>query len=425
MKIKVYPASLHGCIPAISSKSDVHRKLICAALSAAPSHLRLNEISEDIRATVSCLNALSAKITEEAGGFSIRPIHLDDLPESPSLNCGESGSTLRFLLPVVGALGCSGTFTASGRLPERPLSPLREELESHGCILSPENEWPLHLEGQLQPGIYHMAGNVSSQYFTGLLLALSLLPEESSLMYDSNPESAGYIRMTTAVLEQFGAPVSSLMTGWRIPGGIRFQAPQWINAEGDWSNAAFWLVAGALSGRITLSGLNPDSLQADRLILQLLQQTGTAVSQTDSEITIEQSPLQAVNLDAAMVPDIVPIWTVAAANASGITTIRNAGRLRLKESDRLESISAALNSLGAEIRELPDGLVITGHPDSLNGGQVSGANDHRIVMSLAVAALHSKQPVTIDGAEAVQKSYPHFFDDLNSLGGKIDVLNDR
>lgn len=426
--VLIQPATLHGEMRAIPSKSDFHRKLICAALSNVDSRIRLTEeageYSQDIRATLGCLRALGAVIEEEKAFLKITPIRQGTLPCMPLLDCGESGSTLRFLLCVCAALGCGARFTAAGRLPQRPLGALRDTLSSHGVRLSPEGVWPLCLEGQLQSGSYTIPGNISSQYFSGLLMGLPLLTGSSELHWSEDLESAGYIELTRACLEQFEITTTPVEQGWSIPGAQTFHAPAEITIEGDWSNAAFWIAAGALSGGMSLRGLDPKSLQSDRAILTLLQRAGASIEVSPHAIQIAPASLHGIQVDVAPIPDLVPIWAVVGALSKGTTAILNAGRLRIKESDRLAAISTCLRDIGADVIEQPDALIIHGKPE-LAGGCVSSFNDHRIAMSMAIAGCKCKNQLMIKHAEAVNKSYPGFFRDYQLSGGQYSVINHR
>jgi 3-phosphoshikimate 1-carboxyvinyltransferase len=318
-----------------------------------------------------------------------------------TLPCGESGSTFRFLLPVVGALGRKASFILEGRLPERPLSPLYEELVRHGCKLSPQGANPFTIEGQLTPGSYTLDGGVSSQFISGLLFALPLLGGDSTISLTGKAESLPYIEMTLDTLKTFQINIGYDGKAFTIPGRQKYISPGTVQVEGDWSNAAFWLCAGAVSGNtVTVTGLDPHSKQGDRAVAEILGRFG--------------KDLHGIEIDAANIPDLVPILSVVAAAAKGPTRIYNAGRLRDKESDRLAAIRDVLGKLGADIRETEDGLVINGGKP-LTGGTVSSWGDHRIAMSAAIAAVLCAGPVIIQGAEAADKSYPTFFDERRRL----------
>lgn len=422
MNVKITPGPLSGSVRAISSKSDVHRLLIAAALSDKPTIIKCNTLSNDIEATVRCMNSLGADISFVDDGISVNPIK--NVPNTAILDCGESGSTLRFLLPVAAALGVSAEFKGEGRLPSRPVTPLRREMEANGIEFTPPWVFPIKISGQLKSSEYRLKGDVSSQFVTGLLFALPLLKEDSFIRLIPPVQSKPYIDMTIDTLKKFGIEVFEENNVYKIKGSQKYVSPSEITADGDWSNAAFFLTAGALSSGVTVTGLNINSLQGDRKIIEILAQMGAKVSVKNDEIAVEGADLHGAEIDAGNIPDIIPILSVAAAAAkSGITTVTNAARLRIKESDRLSAICECINNLGVVVAEMDDGLVVwTG--EGIRGGNVFGFNDHRIVMSMAIAGSISNSEVTIRGAEAVNKSYPQFFEDFTLLGGIYNVIDD-
>ena len=425
MKVRLTPVKLCGSIPAISSKSDAHRLLIAAALSDRETEILCNVLSEDIRATARCLCALGARVDFLADRMLVHPIPRENTAKevSVTLDCGESGSTLRFLLPVVSALGKNGVFTGGGRLPERPVTELREAMEAHGVRFSKQGVFPISTIGKLGIGTYTLRGDVSSQYVTGLLFALPLLSDDSTLRLLPPVESAPYIEMTLSSLMRFGIEVRREGHTYFIKGNQTYCSPGAVSVEGDWSNAAFFLTAGALGAPVTVTGLNPDSPQGDKAILDILRRMGAAVETAGESVTVSPGALHGIAQDMADIPDLAPIFSVAAAAArTGETAIQNAARLRLKESDRLAAIHRMLGSLGVSCTETADGLLIPGG-QSISGGETSGFGDHRMVMAAAIASVLAETPVTIDGAEAVEKSYPHFFEDFKRLGGMVDVLD--
>ena len=415
MNTTVSPSQLSGKINIPSSKSQAHRLLICAALSSAPVSVSLRGMSQDILATCDCLRALGADIREQDGGLLVTPIR--EVPtEEVLLPCRESGSTLRFLLPVCGMLGVHATFCCEGRLAQRPLAPLDEQLRAHGMELS-QSENRITCRGKLTAGAYTLSGSVSSQFFTGLLFALPLLDGESTLCVEGKLESAPYIAMTARVLDLCGVRMIPIANGWRIGGSQTLHLPAFLSVEGDWSNGAMFLCAGALSEQgIKVSGLLSDSVQGDRAVCEILRQFGANVDEHDFSVTVRKNTLRAIEIDASQIPDLIPVLSVVAACAEGETRICNAARLRLKESDRIASTAAMLRALGADAEELPDGLIIRGKA-RLTGGTVDSFADHRIAMSAAIAASNCENPVTIVGSEAVCKSYPNFFEDYNTLKG--------
>ena len=394
MDICITPKKLYGNINAIPSKSQAHRMLICAAFSDQPTTLICPETNRDIEATANCLTALGAGITHLSNGYRVKPI--EEVPFRASLPCQDSGSTLRFLLPIAGALGVDTVFQMTGRLPQRPLTPLWEEMERMGCTLTRPTADTIRCTGRLRSGEYAINGTVSSQFITGLLFALSLLPGQSRLQVLGKLESAPYVSMTLAAMERFGISCND----YCFPGNGRFHSPGTVTVEGDWSNAAFFLAAQALGSPIQVGNLNPDSPQGDRACARLLPEL-------KDNLTIS----------AADIPDLVPILAVtAAANQGAVFT--DIGRLRLKESDRVASVMDMLRALGGQAEANDTTLTVYG--TGLHGGTVDSRNDHRIAMSAAIAATVCDSPVTILGAQCVEKSYPKFFTDYTSLGGQYE-----
>ena len=375
MDICITPKKLYGNINAIPSKSQAHRMLICAAFSDQPTTLICPETNRDIEATANCLTALGAGITWLSNGYRVKPI--EEVPLRASLPCQDSGSTLRFLLPIAGALGVDTVFQMTGRLPQRPLTPLWEEMERMGCTLTHPTADTIRCTGRLRSGEYAINGTVSSQFITGLLFALSLLPGQSRLQVLGKLESAPYVSMTLAAMERFGISCND----YCFPGNGRFHSPGTVTVEGDWSNAAFFLAAQALGSPIQVGNLNPDSPQGDRACARLLPAL-------KDKLTIS----------AADIPDLVPILAVtAAANQGAVFT--DIGRLRLKESDRVASVMDMLRALGGQAEA--DDTTLTVYGTGLHGGTVDSRNDHRIAMSAAIAATVCDSPVTILGAQCV------------------------
>ena len=498
MNIKITPQQLNGTIEAIPSKSHAHRLLIAqkrAALQGGGQEdpLAIPTFSEDIDATKGCLAQLDEAL--------------------PRFDCRESGSTIRFMIPVAMALKDEAVFAGSGKLPQRPLSPLKEEMERHGCSFemlatakgaagalncAKASERGVtseicRIRGRLQPGKYELAGNISSQFITGLLFALPLLNGDSSLQLTTKLESAGYVDLTLQVLREFGIEIQEVrekitdedanvgkkvviseraaeqadslsltanseadlegiseanlesnsenyLIRYEIPGNQIYREPEGLKVEGDWSNAAFWLVAGALGGNITCTGLNPDSTQRDKEIVTVLEKMGAKIERENTAYHIagNGAPLHGETVSAAQFPDLVPVMAVAMTGAGDASSITNAERLRIKESDRLATVCDFLTILGTDIRQTEDGLIIHENKNNtdpsgtaahcpappLSGGTVSSHNDHRIAMAAAVASCRADGPIVITGAEAVKKSYPDFFTDFVKLGGKIEILED-
>lgn len=409
MIARMHPSTLRGTVRAPSSKSAAHRVLICAALSREPSRIALADISEDIGATIRCLAALGAAFHREGDVLWVRPVW-NNLPSKASLHCGESGSTLRFLLPIAAALGVEVCFQGGGRLPARPNDALLSCLAGNGAAVAGEG-LPITISGKLRGGEYALPGDVSSQYLTGLLLALPHLPSSSRIRLTSCLSSAGYVDMTLDVLNRFGIAVRQEGDLFHLP------APQKGSGgshavEGDWSAAAFWLAANALGADVRVEGLERNSLQGDRGLIDILARF--------QEI---DGGLRGIRIDAGDVPDLVPILAVVATQAKGTTRIVNAARLRMKESDRLEAMAKNLQALGANIQTTPDGLSIEG-PAALTGGETDAFGDHRIAMAIAVATMVAQGPVRLHGADSVGKSYPAFWQDYRALGGRMETVEE-
>lgn len=431
MDVTIEPHPLSGTVPAVASKSVAHRLLILAALADVTTDIDCNTTSKDIEATARCLEALGARIARTMRGFRVRPIPRDasGVPlaaEGATLDCGESGSTLRFMLPVAAALGRPCALDGHGRLAERPISPLYEELASHGARLSQRGVLPLRVEGGLAGGTFDIPGDVSSQYVSGLLMAAPLLPGGVRVRVSEPFESRAYVTITTDALRAFGVDVR--VAREREEDGASFEvfevAPQAVRTpgtvavEGDWSNSAFWLAAGAIAGPVSVTGLDARSSQGDRAIVAAASLLGARARTEGGCATSERAALRGRTVSVAEIPDLVPPIAAMAAYAQGETRITDAARLRLKESDRLETVRAAIACMGGDATVEGDDLLVRG-TGSLPGGVVDAANDHRIAMMAAVCAAHAQGPTTIRGAECVAKSYPTFFDDFRSLGGVV------
>ena len=474
MTERVRPGTRRGSVRAPSSKSQAHRLLIAAALSEHETAIRCDDLSADITATVACLNALGADIVRDGEALRVSPVfaarHAEnggqaarqaksapvdeaqgacgaqaeapydtasvsaDKADSANeaqgetvfaaaevaaggeriLRCGESGSTLRFLLPLCGALGVSAAFEREGRLPERPLKPLDEQLTAHGMAIQPDGAL-LHVSGTLRAGEYTLPGNVSSQYVTGLLMALPLIKGESVLRIEGKLESADYVAMTLDTLEKAGIRVEAIDGGFRIPGRQRYDVPAGSAVEGDYSGAAFFLCMGALSkAGVTVTNLDPASKQGDKRVSEILARLGARVEYSADSVTVRRGSLCGAVIDASMIPDLVPALAAVAALCDGETRFTHAERLRLKESDRLTATKNLIAALGGDARETGDGLIIAGKA-RLSGGTVDPCGDHRLAMAAAVAACGCEGEVVVPDAQCVNKSYPAFWDDMKRL----------
>lgn len=429
MLARIAPTPLAGAVGSIASKSMAHRILIAAALADRPTHILCNTTCADIEATARCLEALGAGVRAVADGFEVEPIPTGSAcPVGPELDCGESGSTLRFMLPVACAVGAECTFVGAGRLGQRPLGPLADELLAGGAEVHGVGSFPLKVSGRLRPGRFILPGNVSSQYVTGLLLAAPAMPRTTEILVRGRIESRPYIDLTLQVLDLFGVVHSEKRgdedgepyTLFTVRGG-GYASPGEVAVEGDWSNAAFWLCAGALGrSAVTVTGMSLSSAQGDRSIMAVLSLLGARISRESGRVTVHPDRLRAVEVDARDIPDLVPVISAVACCAEGTTRIRDCARLRIKESDRLQTTTEVLSRLGADISIEGDDLVIHGRK-WLVGGTIEAHNDHRIAMMAAVAACRCAQTVVIRGAEAVGKSYPMFFEHYRALGGRVDL----
>ena len=405
---------LSGTLDIISSKSDIHRCIICAALSDKPTKIRFVGLSKDILTTVECVKTLGARVDFFDGSAVVTPCDKSKIMQGLSLDCQESGSTARFLLPIAATLCKNVTLKGSGRLPERPFSPLCESLEKGGANFSADKLPITVTKNVSHGGRYEIPGNISSQYISGLLLMLPLFSEGGEVVITTPLESAGYVDMTVDTMTKFGIKIEKGENSYKVLPNQSYTSPEYIRAQGDWSSAAFWLCADALGANVVLSGLDETCPQGDRKVVEILEKFGAKKIVTDEGIIIEAGRLHGIDIDASNIPDLVPILSVVACAARGKTRIYGAKRLRLKESDRLETTKDFLSRLGADITVTEDGLEIEGK-GKLSGGMVLGHNDHRIVMSSAICSLICKNQVIIEGAQAVEKSYTMFFTDFDKL----------
>ena len=413
MEMKISPSKLIGRIAAPSSKSFSHRMIIAAALAEGVSEVSGISSSKDIEATVGAMNALGAKIFSEDSLYTVMGIK--EPAEKADINCFESGSTLRFIIPIAAALGCECKFYGSGKLPERPITPYIREFGKHGVsIVREEGVMPFSMSGRLTGGCYELEGDVSSQFITGLLFALPLCKEDSVIKLTSKLESKPYADMTVKSLAAFGIEIEESVSEngfliYNIKGGQKYRKAE-VSAEGDYSQAAFYFVANALGAEITVDNLDPNSVQGDKKILEIVQKIGY------NKIN---GRLSAFTVDVTDIPDLVPILTVLGCFTDGVSRIVGAKRLKIKECDRLTAISQAMNNIGGKVTAKDDELEI--HPiEKFHGGRIDGCNDHRIVMASAIAATMSDGDIIITDADAVKKSYPDFWKDYRSLGGKAE-----
>ncbi|WP_346962467.1 3-phosphoshikimate 1-carboxyvinyltransferase [Clostridium sp.] len=424
-KIIIKPNLLKGNIVVPPSKSLEHRGIIAAALSAGMSRVDNIQLSKDIEATMDIMKELGAVINTEGHSLYIDGSNLFSYEKKLDLKCNESGSTLRFLIPLALIKSGDYIFRGEGKLISRPLDPYYEIFKEKGIEYSTEDDsLPLKVSGKLTSGTYRVRGDISSQFITGLLFSLPLLKGNSKIEITTKLESKGYIDLTLEVLKDFGIEIeNNNYKEFNIRGAQKYYSRNYY-IEGDYSQGAFFLVAGALGSSIVCSGLNKNSLQGDKAILDILEAMGCSIEESEEGIKVKPSKTKGLEIDASNCPDLVPILTVLASLSEGETRIINAKRLRIKECDRLHAITTELNKLGANIIELEDSLIISGVSE-LKGGEVNSHNDHRIVMALAIAATRATGDVIISNPSAIEKSYPNFFKDYFKLGGECDEFNYR
>ena len=412
MKAAVCPAA-RGSVRAPASKSAAHRHLILAALADRPGEVRGLTLSEDIEATIRCLTALGACIRLKGDTALVTPV--SNPPACAQLDCGESGSTLRFLIPVAAALGISAEFTGRGRLPQRPVTGYLEALRAHGVSVCYDGRLPLQISGRLTPGDFQVEGEKSSQYVTGLLLALARMEGGGAVRLTTPLNSAAYVDITVDLLARYGVPVDRQGSAYHVQGGPPRGGSHMV--EGDWSSAAFPLCLGALGGCVTVTGLDENSTQGDRAILSILREMGCAVAVSAQGIQVKKSPLRAIRRDMEEIPDLVPVTAVLCAAAQGESVLSGVDRLRYKESDRIASTIGLISSLGGDARYENGCILIRG--GALHPGEVASCHDHRIAMAAAVAAAAAGGPVRLDDVDCVAKSYPDFWKDYTLLGGNL------
>ncbi len=405
MDIIINPKKLSGKVTVPPSKSVAHRMIIAAALAEGRSEISNLYPSADILATMDCMRNLGAQIDFSGDTAVINGI--GNAPETASLDCNESGSTLRFLIPVACAMGVKTEFIGSGRLPQRPITPYLEEFPKHGITFDYNNTMPFSVSGKLMGGKFYVDGGISSQFITGLLFALPLLEEDSEIVLTSHLESKPYVDITLGTLRDFGCEVTENENGYFIKGKQKYK-PFCGVVEGDYSQAAFFEVADALGSDIEISGLNVNSFQGDKKIVEICREI----------VYNKNGVLKPFDIDCSDIPDLVPILSVLATFCEGKSRITNVARLRIKECDRLSAMAQCLNKIGGKVTEHGDSLEIEG-VGTLEGGEVESFNDHRIAMSMAVAATRCKGSLKIKGAECVRKSYPDFFEVYEKLGGDL------
>jgi len=419
--VKIIPESLNGRVKIPPSKSLSHRAIIAASLGNGVSVIENVVLSQDIKSTIEGMKTLGAdiEINENTlrikGRYPLKPI-------SDKIDCKESGSTLRFLIPLALLTNKEITFHGSGGLVSRPINSYVEILNSQSIKYKYYNELPLIVEGNIKPDIFKLRGDISSQFITGLLFALPLLEDKSTINITTDMESKGYIDLTINILKKFGVSITNNKYKQFIIKGNQIYKPINYRVEGDYSQAAFWIVAALLGGEIIIDDLDTNSLQGDRVIVDIIKDMGGCMHSNGDSIKIAKAITKGRTIDVSQCPDLVPILAVLGALSRGRTNLVNAKRLRIKESDRLKSIATELNKLGADVVEKEDSLVIDGK-EELMGGVVDSWNDHRIAMALAIASIKCTQPVIITNSDSINKSYPDFFRHFENLGGNVSEWN--
>lgn len=420
--VLIYPSRLSGKISVPPSKSICHRAIICAGLSKGVSIISNVVFSEDVEATLNAVESFGAHIVRKRDSLIINGTGKLSIKNS-LIDCNESGSTLRFLIPLAAVTGERVVFTGRGRLAERPLMPYYEIFDKQNINYSnTSGRLPLLVEGKLMPGEYKVKGNISSQFITGLLFALPLLNGDSRIVITTPLESKSYVDLTIEMLKRFKVETENHDYSEIIISGNQLYNSTDYHIEGDFSQAAFFLAADILGADVLCQGLNMESLQGDKAILDIIISMGGKLISEDYGIGFQPSKPSGITIDVSQCPDIVPILSVIGALSNGTTRIINAGRLRIKESDRLRAIGCELNKIGADVKEMPEGLIINGR-ETLEGGIVSSWNDHRIAMALAIASIKCRKPLIIKDADCVKKSYPDFWEDFKMLGGNIYEWN--
>lgn len=417
--IKKVHGVLNGEVVPPPSKSRAHRLLICAALGKEPCTIVCSSVNDDIIATMRCLNALGASITYSSGVFNVNPVKV---VKGGTLECGESGSTLRFLVSVAAVLGADATFVGSGKLPQRPMGALTDVLAEHGISFTrlAADELPVSCRGELRGGKYILPGNISSQYLTGLLFALPLANDDSEIEIVGGLTSASYVAMTLDALATAGISIEHKGNIFRIKGNQQYRVPSDLIVEGDWSSAAFWVVAGVVGAKpVTVCGMNEESLQGDSAIVTHLRNMGAFIEKQGDRVIAMPSHLFGAELDCTDTPDLVPVLSVAAAVAQGTTLFTGVGRLRFKECDRLAAMKELLALYGISSQIGEDTFTVFGG-EPVASGVVDSCGDHRIAMAAAIMSTVSRGVTAIDGASCVAKSYPAFFNDFASLGGSVE-----
>jgi len=424
MKVRIIPNKLKGDVVIPPSKSLAHRAIIAGSLAEGKSVITNLNFSNDIAVTTQAMKDLGVDI-EVFEDYEVITGSKNLKRVNSTINCGESGSTIRFMIPISLLADGEITFVGEGRLTTRPLNVFHEIFDEQGIKYNKGvEELPFTIDGKLKAGKFEVRGDISSQFITGLLYTLPKLDGDSEIMITTNLESKGYIDLTLDVLNRFGIKIiNENYEKFIVPGNQRYKAHDY-RVEGDFSQVAFWLVAGFLNDGMNCLGMNPNSLQGDREIIKILKDMGGDLTIDEDTISIAGKKSIGTVIDLSQCPDLGPIVTVLASLSEGTTRIINAGRLRIKESDRITSMTTELNKLGAKIVETQNGMVIEGVKNLKGGVEVDAWNDHRIAMALAVASSRCDEPIILTGADSVKKSYPNFWKDFEKLCGKIQIIEE-
>lgn len=423
--LKLYPKNLKGEVKIPPSKSMAHRALICAALGDSVSKITNIDLSDDIIATIDAMRSIGAIINNNSEYIEVKGIKAKDLSLDRDyervIDCNESGSTLRFLIPIALAFEGVTRFVGRGNLGKRPLNTYYEIFDAQKIEYEyKEGILDLVTSGQLKSGEFEVKGNISSQFITGLLFALPLLQDDSKIIITTELESKGYIDLTLSAMKDFGIEIINKdYKEFIIKGNQNYKSKDY-RVEGDYSQGAFFLSADAIGADVNILDLKEDSLQGDKEVIDILTRMGVSIIKEEKHTKSKVQVLKGTLIDASQCPDIIPVLAVVAALSEGRTEIINAGRLRIKECDRLNAVTLELNKLGAKIEEKPEGLIIDGVKEFNGGVNVWSHKDHRIAMSLAIASIKCKEPIILEEYECVSKSYPHFFEDFKMLGGSFD-----
>jgi 3-phosphoshikimate 1-carboxyvinyltransferase len=426
--LKLYPRNLKGEVKIPPSKSMAHRAVICAALGEGVSKITNIDLSDDIIATIDAMRSIGAVINDnseyiEVKGINSKELSLDREYERV-IDCNESGSTLRFLVPIALAFEGVTRFVGRGNLGKRPLNTYYEIFDEQGIKYEyKEGILDLVTSGKLSSGEFKVKGNISSQFITGLLFSLPLLDGDSKIIITTELESKGYLDLTLSAQKDFGIEIiNNDYKEFIIKGNQSYKSRDY-RVEGDYSQGAFFLSADAIGANVNILDLKEDSLQGDKEVIDILTRMGLSIIKEGNNTKGKVEGLKSTLIDASQCPDIIPVLSAVAALSEGRTEIINAGRLRIKECDRLKAVTLELNKLGAKIEEKPEGLVIDGVKEFKGGVNVWSHKDHRIAMTLAIASIKCKEPIILADYECVSKSYPHFFEDFKMLGGSFDEWN--